>query len=138
MTNLMQRVLTAILLAMVIILSIVWSPYSYLLLIIAINVLGLLEFYRLFAPYTLLPRNIFAIILSVTILITFTLVIYGYSTWRILFTSIFIAFGIFITELYMKSMHPFQNLGIIFLGIICITVPLCFFIALSLIFWGSR
>ena len=133
MTNLLQRALTAIFLVIVIIISIIGGQLSFFLLIIAINVLGLLEFYRLFAPYTLLPRNIIALTLSVTFLITLIIVISGRSDWRILLANIPIAFGILITELYLKSVHPFHNLGLIFLGIICVTVPLSFFIALSIL-----
>ena len=137
MTNLVQRAITGMILATVIILSIICGPYGFISLVLIINILGLLEFYRLFKPYTLLPRNIIGIILSVTILITFILVISGMSDWRVLFINIPLAFGIFITELYLKAKDPFHNLAFIFLGIICVTVPLCFFIALALLPLGS-
>ncbi len=129
----MQRTITGIILAILVILSIVYSPYSFIFLILTINVLGLLEFYRLFSIYTLLPRNISGVILSTSILITFTLVVSAISDWRILLVNISLAFGIFITELYLKAKYPFQNLALIFLGIVCITVPLCFFIALAIL-----
>lgn len=137
MTNLGQRALTGSMLVILIISSIIYSPYSFVILMLTINVLGLLEFYRLFKPYTLLPGNIMGVILSVSILVTFSLVISGISNWRILFINIPIGFGIFITELYLKAKEPFHNLALIFLGIICITVPLCFFIAVAVLPSGA-
>src|SRR5665647_3541147 len=53
------------------------------------------------------------------------------SDWRILLINVVLAFGIFIFELYLKATYPFQNIDFIFLGIICITIPLCFFIGIA-------
>lgn len=131
MTNLKQRVLTAIILVIVTVIFIIWSPYSFLLLILVINLLGLWEFYRLFQSYTVSPRNISGVILSLAILVSFILAAAAISTWRILLINIPVVFGIFILELYLKSKYPFHNLAFIFLGIICITIPLCFFISIA-------
>lgn len=137
MTNLTQRVLTGTVLVIVTITSIIWSPYSFIFLILAINLLGLLEFYRLFHSYTLSPRNITGTILSLSILVTFTLVIANISDWRILLINIPLAFGILIFELYLKARYPFHNLAFTFLGIICITIPLCFFISIAFLPVGA-
>jgi phosphatidate cytidylyltransferase len=137
MSNLAQRVFTALVLAIVIFYSIIYGPISFILLILVINVLGLLEFYRLFNSYTPLPRNIIGVILSAGILITFILVFSRTSDWRPILINIPLVFGIFVTELYLKAKSPFQNLAFIFLGIICITIPLCFFIALAVLPPGS-
>jgi phosphatidate cytidylyltransferase len=137
MTNLIQRAFTGLILVIVIFYSIIYSPFSFILLILAIDVLGLLEFYRLFNSYTLLPRNIIGVILSAGMLITCILVISGTVDWRVLLVNIPLVFGIFITELYLKAKNPFQNLAFIFLGIICITIPLCFFMALAVLPAGS-
>jgi phosphatidate cytidylyltransferase len=133
MTNLIQRVFTGLILVIVIFYSVIYGPISFILLVLAINILGLLEFYRLFNSYTLLPRNIIGVILSAGILITCILVVSGTGDWRSLLVNIPLVFGIFITELYLKSNNPFQNLAFVFLGIICITIPLCFFIALAVL-----
>lgn len=98
---------------------------------LAINLLGLLEFYRLFHSYTLSPRKIIGTVLSVSMIITFSLAITNISDWRILFINIVPVFGIFIFELYLKATQPFQNIALLFLGIICITIPLCFFICIA-------
>lgn len=131
--NLAQRAFTGLILAFVIFYSIIYGPYSFILLILLINVLGLREFYRLFNSYTHLPGNIMGVFLSAVILITFILVVSGNSDWRALLVNIPLAFGIFISELYLKAKYPFQNLAFIFLGIVCVTIPLCFFIALTIL-----
>jgi phosphatidate cytidylyltransferase len=133
MTNLFQRIFTGLILIIVIFCSIIYGPFSFILLMVVINVLGLLEFYRLFNSYTLLPRNITGVILSAGILVTCILVTSGKGDWRVLLVNIPLVFGIFITELYLKSNNPFQNLAFVFLGIICITIPLCFFMALAVL-----
>jgi phosphatidate cytidylyltransferase len=130
--NLVQRAFTGLILAMVIFYAIIYGPYSFILLILVLNILGLTEFYRLFKEYTPLPRNIAGVILSVCLLITYMLAIPGTVSWRILLINIPLTFGIFVIELYLKSKNPFQHLGFIFLGIICITIPLCFFSALAI------
>ena len=137
MTNLIQRAFTGLILVLVIFCSIIYGPFSFILLIFTINVFGLLEFYRLFNSYTLLPRSITGVILSAVILITCILVISGKVSWQALLVNIPLVFGIFITELYLRAKDPFQNLAFIFLGIICITIPLCFFFALAVLLPGS-
>ncbi|MGZ8557484.1 MAG: phosphatidate cytidylyltransferase [Chitinophagaceae bacterium] len=127
MTNLKQRVLTSTILVIVTITSIIWSPYSFICLMLAINLPGLLEFYRLFNSYTVSPRNLTGSILSLCILFTFTLTIGDITDSRILLINIPLAFGICINELYLKAQNPFHNLAFIFFGIIFITIPLCFF-----------
>ena len=131
MTNLKQRVLTGTILAILIITSILGGVYSFTILILAINLLSLMEFYQLFHLYTLRPRNILGTLFSEIILISFTLVIANSNNWRILLINIIAAFCIFLLELYLKSATPFQNLSLIFFGIICITIPLCFFIGIA-------
>lgn len=133
MTNLIQRIFTGLILVIVIFYSIIYGPFSFILLMLLINVLGLLEFYRLFNFYTPLPRNIFGVILSAGILITCILVVSGTCDWRALLVNIPLVFGIFLAELYLRSKDPFQNLAFIFLGIIYITIPLCFFMALTVL-----
>ena len=133
MTNLAQRTFTGIVLVIVTTISITLSPLTFILFILTLNILGLVEFYKLFKIYTGSPRNISGIILSVTALATFILVVFNKSDWHILLLNIPLTFSIFISEIYLKSIHPFLNLAIIFLGIICITIPLCFFITLALL-----
>jgi phosphatidate cytidylyltransferase len=133
MNNFVQRAFTSLILVIVIFYSVIYGPLSFILLILLINILGLMEFYKLFKLYISVPGYIMGVILSAGILITSVFVLSGTYNWHILLTNIPLAFGIFITELYLKSKNPFQNLGLIFIGIICITIPLCFFMALAVL-----
>src|SRR5674476_1272114 len=99
MTNLIQRALTGTVLLLLIFISIIWSPYGFIVLLFAINILALFEFYRLFQAYTFSPRNLAGTILSLSILVTFSLVITNINDWRILLINIIPAFCIFILEL---------------------------------------
>ena len=138
MTNLLQRSITGAVLVLVITLAIYSSHISFVLLILAINILALLEFYHLFASVEILPRKNTGLILSVSLLLTNTLFIIGSIDWIILLINIPFAFFIFINELYLKAKNPFQNIALTFLGIIYITMPLCFFINISFLPHGSN
>ena len=131
--NLIKRIPTGIVLVIIITLAISISQVSFIVLILAINMLALQEFYRLFYSSTVLPRKIAGVVLSVCILVTFTVFITGKSDWKVLLINIPLAFVVFISELYLKADNPFYNLAFTFLGIICITIPLCFFISIA--FW---
>lgn len=131
MSNLTKRLLTGAGLVIVISLATSLSWISFILLMLVINGLALREFYGLFHSATLTPRQVAGIILSISMLITLTLFITGRNEWKVLLINIPLAFGIFIGELYLKSETPFHNLSFTFLGIIYITVPLCFFIAIA-------
>lgn len=125
--NLKKRTLTGIGIAIIITISIITSRFSFIFLILAINVLSLNEFYRLFCSSALKPRKIQGIILSVVSLSTTVFFITGTIDWPIFLVNIPFVFALFVAELYLKADNPFHNLAFTFLGIICITMPLCFF-----------
>ncbi len=133
LNNLAQRAITGLILAVIIFALIRLSAYSFILLILAINVLTLLEFYRLFHRGGLLPRKTAGMLLSICIIISLTLMIRGFLDRKAILINIPFAFSIFVFELYLKVANPFVNLAITFLGIFCITIPLCFFIGIA--FW---
>ncbi|MBZ5856331.1 phosphatidate cytidylyltransferase [Flavihumibacter profundi] len=129
--NLTERSITGIILAIIILGTVSWNLFGFIFLVLIIDLLSLLEFYRLFYSTDLLPRKVAGIILSVSMLIACTLYVAGIISWKILFVAIPIAFGIFVMELFHLSEKPFYNLAFTFLGVICITIPLCFFITLA-------
>jgi len=128
--NFKKRTLTGAGLVFVITISVVAGPVSFVLLMLAINIFSLAEFYRLFSFPTLMPRKIQGISLSIVTLLTTILLITGTSGWDVLLVNIPAVFAMFFAELYLKTDNPFHNLAFTFLGIICITLPLCFFISI--------
>jgi len=137
MNNLGKRILTGVALIVIITLAVSAGQVGFILLILVINLLALREFYRLFHIYTTSFHQAAGIILSLCVLVTFTLFVTGRGDWKVLLINIFFAFGIFIGELYLKSQNLFQSLAFTFLGIICITVPLCFFIGIAFLPAGT-
>ncbi|OQP63833.1 phosphatidate cytidylyltransferase [Niastella vici] len=133
MNNLAQRAITGLILTAIIIAAISLSVYSFILLMLVINVLTLLEFYRLFQTVGLLPRKTAGILLSICIVISYTLVISGLLEGKAILINIPFAFSIFVFELYSKATNPFVNLAFTFLGVFSITIPYCFFISIA--FW---
>lgn len=123
--------ITGVLLATVITLTISLSPVSFIILILAINILAILEFYRLFYSPVLSPRKITGIFLSIGILVTISILSAGKGEWKILLICVPAGFLIFVFELYRKASNPFHNIAFTFLGIICITIPLCFFVSIA-------
>lgn len=131
MSNFTMRLLTGAGLVATII-SLVWvSHLGFLLLLLLINSLGLLEFYRLFQSTAVTSRRVGGMVLSTFILVVLDLVLCGYLGWKVLLAAIPMAFLLFAGELYLKATHPFHNLAFTFLGIICITLPLSFFAGIA-------
>lgn len=130
--------MTAIALTVVIVTAVLANVYSFLLLVLLIDVLTLREFYRLFSPHSSSPRNWLGIILSVSILTSFSLVLLNLTDSRVILINIPMCFLIFVAELYLRSEHPIHNLAFNFLGNIWITLPLCFFISIGFMISQSQ
>jgi phosphatidate cytidylyltransferase len=126
MNNLTKRTITGVILVSLIAGAIIGGRYSFMVLILTINTLSLQEFYHLFRTENISPAKPAGISLSLIMLITLALVISGNNSWKILLLNIPLTFGIFFMELYRRSVHPFHNVAFTFLGIIYITIPLCF------------
>lgn len=129
MSNFFQRLITGILLIIVFVSCIVISPYSFLILIALINILGLNEFYNLHSKFS--PQKQFGLFFSIIIFTTTSLCLLNSCNWKILLLNIPVAFSIFIFELYLKNKNPFEQLAFTFLGIIYITIPLLFLAAIA-------
>ncbi|HLI94044.1 MAG TPA: phosphatidate cytidylyltransferase [Puia sp.] len=137
MNNLTQRTITGCILGLLITLAVSWNAYSFILLILVIDLLSLLEFYRLFRDAGLSPRKISGLISSISGLLTCVLVMSKICGPKILLINIPALFGIFLSELFRQEQNPFHNLAFTFLGNLCITIPLCFFIGLAFLPVGS-
>ncbi|TKB97654.1 phosphatidate cytidylyltransferase [Pedobacter cryophilus] len=131
MNNFIKRTITGIALILVIIPSIYFSVYSFIVLLLTINTLALLEFYGLFSTKEVTSRKFAGLLLSIGLIITTLLVSIDHSQWKILLINIPLAFGIYLTELYHFAKNPFYNLAFTFLGVFYITIPLCFLVAIA-------
>lgn len=130
MTNFKTRVLTGIALVTVIIGGIWLGPVYFAGLLLIINMLSLREFYRLLETQDTRPAGTAGYFLSGSLIITTHIVSSGIGGWEWLLLNLPVGFGIFVASLYGPGYRPFQSLAVTFLGIICICLPLCCFLAL--------
>ena len=137
MNNLNKRLSTGILLAIIILRCITLGAYGLLFIILVLNLLGLLEFYRIFRSEKLIPRAPAGILLGFVVILCAFLVAKGVSDIRICLITIPFGFAIFVIELFLKADNPFLNIAITLLGITCISVPLSIFLWVAFLPWGS-
>ena len=133
MSNLVKRVLTSIVLVLMISTAVLLSSYTFLALLLVVNCIGLYEFYRLFSAHSVSPAWVQGIILSLSLLLSSFFVIAGKIPAQYLLVNIPLYFLIFVSELYSRAEQPFQNIAITLLGVMFVTLALCFFAAVGFI-----
>lgn len=124
LSNLSQRIITAIIGATIVISAILYNEWTFWLLFLLISVLTQHEFYKLLKLDQNLPLSIYGTICGVVLnFLTFFIekeilpFQYYYLIIPLLSTTFFI-------KLYKKNdTRPFANLGYTFLGIIYVAVP---------------
>lgn len=129
MNNFTQRAITGLGLIMVILFLTQMGAYSFIAMILSINLGALMEFYRL-VSLTRLARGL-GMVLGSSLILGITLLINGLLQWEMLLVHLLIAFLILLSELYTRHLRPFQNIAYTFTGVICISLPLCCFAALA-------
>ena len=131
MSNLVQRILTGVIGAALVIGAILFGELTFLLLLMLIAVLGLLEFYRLAESGGIRPDKVLGIATAVLVFLPVLL----NAIWGVGFNGIILLiilpYVIFIKELYARSEHPFTNIAMTFLGLIYIVAPLFIFYLLA-------
>lgn len=137
MNNLQQRAITGIILVTILLGATLLGPFTFAAVIMLLNLLALSEFYTLFRNFTASPRKEMGLLLSLFIMVSLVLVVAGIAEWQLLFSILPFVFSIFIAELFLKAATPIQNLSIILLGILVITMPFCFFTMTAILPFGS-
>lgn len=127
MSNFLQRTITGTAIVAVTTCAVALGAYSFLLMCLLINLIGLVEFYRLFQINQHPVSSALGVLLSATLFVTVCPFILGVVDPRVLLINLPLISMIYIAELYRKSDVPFSNLAFIFLGIVYITIPLLLF-----------
>ena len=127
MNNFWTRAFTGAVFVAVMIAAIEFSPYTFMILFMVINLLSIIEFYKLFIRNELTPRIFSGIVLSAILYATSALVASGTASAQLLFINIPMLFLIFIFELYLKSEKPFENIAYTLFGVAYLTLPLALF-----------
>ena len=131
MSNLEKRLLTGATLIIIISLFTALSWISFTVLVLTIDLLALQEFYGLTRGFNLSPRILEGITVSGIMIVTLILFLTKICYWKILLLNVPFLMAIFISELFLHSATPVQNIAFTLLGIICVSLPLCFFIMLA-------
>lgn len=135
MNNLKQRTLTGIALILVIIIFINLGVYTFVILLLTINLGGLFEFYRLVQVTK--AGMVIGTVFGTFMVLTIVLILAGLLNLQILLIQVPVIFLIYVTELYSNNQQPFKNLAYTFMGLIYVTLPLCFFAALAFLPCGE-
>jgi phosphatidate cytidylyltransferase len=135
MSNLMQRIIAAVIAVPFLIFCIQFSDYSFLGLFLVIGVLAQLEFYKLIGTMEgNLPLKFYGTFCGVVLhLLTFFIEkgVLAYQNYYILSPLLTL---IFFIKLYKaKDTNPFQNIAYTFLGIIYVALPFALLTVLAFI-----
>jgi len=124
LNNVAQRTLSGVILIAAVSGALIFSQFTYILLFLVILTAGLLEFFQMMAYKDLRPHTEFGIVIGIFLFISSYLQAKNIMDEKIYILTIPIFAGLFISEIYRKEKHPFDNLGNTFLGIIYIAIPI--------------
>jgi phosphatidate cytidylyltransferase len=135
-SNLVQRIITALIGGALVITAILYSEFTFVLLVFLLAMLAVHEFYKLAALNHIKPDKVLGF--AIVVLLFMPLILksgfgLSYNSFPFL---IVLPFVVFIKELYSKTEQPFTNIAYTFLGIIYLVVP--FFIFYLLSFEGNE
>ncbi len=121
--NFIQRILTAIVFAIVLIGGVLWHQISFFLVFLTIVILGVFEFYKLAVKGDIKPQIMPGIVLGILIFVTNFAVAASYCKQTIFTTYIPVMILIIINEIYRKKENPFINISLTLFGAFYIAVP---------------
>ncbi|MFM2207378.1 MAG: hypothetical protein RL213_1353 [Bacteroidota bacterium] len=127
MSNLTQRIITAIIGISLVISAVLYSEFTLLLLLTVIALLGTYEFYGLLANDNVRPQVLPGMLMS---LVPFVSPLLSSGTGiasNLLPLIIVLPYVIFMRELYRKAAKPFTNVALTLLGPIYLSLPLFLF-----------
>ena len=128
LTNLQQRVITAVVGAATIVTAIAAGPWSYFVLFLLIGCFAQLEFYRLVGLDGNAPLRTYGTLSTAIIFTLSFLVERGVLADTFYFLIFPLVSGIFLIKLYRKGARkPFTDIAFTFLGIIYVGFPFALF-----------
>ena len=124
MSNLTQRFITAIVGIGIVLSATIYSEFTFLIMILFINLMSLMEFYKLVKNDNIQPQTYFGLLISIILFLP-TLLYSGFGIPLDLFPLLIVLpFFVFIRELYTKAEKPFTNIAYTLLGIFYLSLPL--------------
>lgn len=123
MKNLVQRILTGLVLTGLIIATLLGGFYYFSFLFLFISLVGLYEFYRMAAPKVKKREYFSSMFAGAAIYVLSALTAANIIPFEALELLIPICAWFFLVELYKNREKPFENIGLTVLGLIYITLP---------------
>ncbi len=122
--NFLIRLLSGLALVVVVVGSLLLSPYLMLALLLTITLGAMVEFYKLAQKSGATPQEFLPMLMgALLVVLAFFTKLQFVSPW--FFAALLPLMALlFITELYRKSERPFENLGWSVLGILYIALPM--------------
>ena len=123
-SNLVQRIIAALLGAMVILTGIYYGPWSYFTIFFLISTITQLEFYKLVGLDGMLPLKTFGTFSGAFIFLISFLVESGTIHEKYYFAIFPVVACVYMIYLYRKQIKkPFRGVAFTFLGIIYVSIP---------------
>ena len=122
-TNLVQRIIAAIVGAFIIIAASVWSEWGYFAVFFFVTLFTLLEFYTLVGLDGMIPLKTWGTFMGLLIYTLTFLVQMDIAPYQAYFAIAPIASITFFIKLYKKEEKPFTNIAFTFLGVLYVAIP---------------
>jgi phosphatidate cytidylyltransferase len=104
--------------------GIIFHPFGYGVMLLAIIIIGLHEFYNMLLPKSFPVRKILGYVIAIALFALFFLEGFGlHVSGNYFWILILPVAGVFITELYSLSDNPFANISGVLAGVIYIALP---------------
>lgn len=123
MNNFLKRTITGAIFVTVLIGAMVIHPLLLFSLFAVITALGIIEFFRITDIAGINSNKLVGVIAGLIIYTSFFMVACGWVDSSAFFIIVPLFAFIFISELYRKKDHPFQNIAFTIMGTIYIAIP---------------
>lgn len=126
-SNLEQRVIAAIVGAVIFIGAIYLNEWTYFAVFLAVTLLGMVEFYRLLGIKGFEPNQKIGLLAGGGLFVMVFLIQKDLLPLRVLFLMPALLALVFVVELYRKKALPFVNISVTLVGVLYVAVPFSLF-----------
>lgn len=124
MKKIVTRTITGLIFIIIVIGSICWSIYSFMLVFLVVSLLGINEFYKLSSLNQIKPQVFYGLFLGAYVFTSISLFAHDIIGFEFVLLNLLLFLITFIIELYRKTEHPFANIAHTLLGALYIALPL--------------
>jgi phosphatidate cytidylyltransferase len=131
LNNLQQRILTGVFGGAVFIGGIWFSDWTFGLIFLALTILGMREFYKLFTLKGFEPNYKVGILLGAGLFVLVFLIQKNYVSTSILYLLFPVLMLSWVAELFRKKPHPFINIALTLMAVMYVAAPFTVLVILS-------